>query len=352
MKKSIYFAAVALLAAFFSSCEEWDPVFTGKYEDPGTYQAVTKTPNTTIAELKALYTKTGQPVKIDRDILIGGRVISEDRSGNIYRSLYIQDETGAIEIKLGKSGLYNDYKPGQWVYVDCSGLSIGNYRGMLQLGFQDPTGEYETTYLDVDYLIRAHVFRGRMDTPVTPAVLTENDLITALRNIPHDPRFGTLVTLKGLRYGCNESQYSTATQCIFCLIYGDAEHSKEKRIFLSDGTYGVTTWAMSKPGFIRYLMAGNFDTAVSQDGTLKVSNPAVKEWLKVLASAYAVSQYFLMGDTEVQVRTSGYARFADTQIDPAVLDGTATLDITGILSTYNGAIQFTLLDLDGVRVQK
>jgi hypothetical protein len=59
-----------------------------------------------------------------------------------------------------------------------------------------------------------------------------------------------------------------------------------------------------------------------------------------------------MGDTEVQVRTSGYARFADTQIDPAVLDGTATLDITGILSTYNGAIQFTLLDLDGVRVQK
>lgn len=89
MKKSIYFAAVALLAAFFSSCEEWDPVFTGKYEDPGTYEAVTKTPNTTIAELKALYTKTGEPVKIDRDILIGGRVISEDRSGNIYRSLYI-----------------------------------------------------------------------------------------------------------------------------------------------------------------------------------------------------------------------------------------------------------------------
>lgn len=351
MKKSLHSIAIVLLAVL-ASCEEWDPVLTGNRADPGLYEQVSMTPNTTIAQLKALYKKSGSPVKIEDDLLIGGQVISEDRSGNLYRSLYIQDATGAIELKLGKSSLYNDYKPGQWVYVRCSGLSLGNYKGMLQLGFQDPTGEYETAYIDVGYLIRTKVFRGKIDTPVAPAELSEEDLKTALSNIPQDPRFGTLVTLKGLRYGCNTSPYSSATKKIFCLVYGDAGHTDGKRVFLSEGTYGVTTWAMSRNAFLGYLMAGNFDGAASSDGSLKVSEPAGKEQLRANASAYAVSQYFLMGGTEVQIRTSGYAKFADAQIGPAILDGTATIDVTGILTTYNNAIQFTLLDLDGVHVVK
>ena len=57
-----------------------------------------------------------------------------------------------------------------------------------------------------------------------------------------------------------------------------------------------------------------------------------------------------MGDTEIQIRTSGYCRFADTQIDPAVLSGEKTVDITGILTNYQGAAQFTLLDVSGVVV--
>ena len=64
--------------------------------------------------------------------------------------------------------------------------------------------------------------------------------------------------------------------------------------------------------------------------------------------AYAVSQYFRMGSTDVQVRTSGYARFSDTEIPKEVLDGTAAVTLTGILTEYKGAAQFTLIDLDGV----
>ena len=73
--------------------------------------------------------------------MIAGQVISSDRSGNIYRELYIQDETGAIDVKIGKSSLYSDYHLGQWVYVDCNGLMIGSYSGMPQLGVEDETGE-------------------------------------------------------------------------------------------------------------------------------------------------------------------------------------------------------------------
>ena len=42
------------------------------------------------------------------------------------------------------------------------------------------------------------------------------------------------------------------------------------------------------------------------------------------------------------------ARFADTKIPAEVLDGTATVTFTGILTKYDGEPQLTLIDLNGV----
>ena len=56
-----------------------------------------------------------------------------------------------------------------------------------------------------------------------------------------------------------------------------------------------------------------------------------------------------MGSTDVQVRTSGYAKFADTQIDQKILDG-ATVNMKGIITVYKNAVQFTLIDLNGVEI--
>ena len=331
MRKIFSVLAVAVLA--FSSCEEWDQVFTTDYGEADVYEPVTMTPNTTIAELKALY-KTS-PVKIDKNLIIGGQVVSEDRTGNIYKSLYIQDATGGIELKIGKSGLYNDYKLGQWVYVKCSGLTLGAYNGMLQLGYKDPTGEYETSYLDVQYIIDTHVFRGEVDTPLEAKKVSANDLLK-------EENIGCYVELDGLTYG-NE---------IFLLVYVDQngdKKSNDNRIFFSDETWGVTTWAMSKNGFINYLNSGAFDDGATNTGK-KVTE--LKSTLKKNASAYAVSQYFKMGGVDVQIRTSGYSRFADTQIDPKILSGDAKINVKGILTNYNGSAQFTLIDLGGVEIVK
>ena len=65
--------------------------------------------------------------------------------------------------------------------------------------------------------------------------------------------------------------------------------------------------------------------------------------------AYSISQYFKMGKTAVQVRSSGYARFADVEIPSDVLNGSATVTFTGILTDYKGEAQFTLIDLSGVK---
>lgn len=70
---------------------------------------------------------------------------------------------------------------------------------------------------------------------------------------------------------------------------------------------GITTWAMSKQGFISYLNSGKFDDAYSADYARQVSDPELKATLLKNASAYSVSQYFNMGSQSVQIRTSGYS---------------------------------------------
>lgn len=338
-------AALTLLA----SCDEWEPVFTGDYGKADVYKPVTLTPNKTIMELKSLYKNA--PVKIEDGIIIGGQVISEDRSGNIYKSIYIQDATGAIEVKIGKNSLYNDYKLGQWVYVKCSGLTLGAYNGMIQLGYEDASGEYETSYLDVQYIIDTHIFRGELDTPLAPKKVAESDLLK-------EENLGCYVEIDGLKYGSVKNPKGE----IFCLIYVDSSKDKKSdsnRIFLSstgkdykpvkDPSWGIKTWAMSKQGFISYLKSGVLDEGMLNDNSKPISDPELKATLIKNADAYAVSQYFRMGSTDVQVRTSGYAKFADTQIDKKILDG-ATVNMKGIITVYKNAVQFTLIDLNGVEI--
>lgn len=338
-------AALTLLA----SCDEWEPVFTGDYGKADVYKPVTLTPNKTILELKSLYKNA--PVKIEDGIIIGGQVISEDRSGNIYKSIYIQDATGAIEVKIGKNSLYNDYKLGQWVYVKCSGLTLGAYNGMIQLGYEDASGEYETSYLDVQYIIDTHIFRGELDTPLAPKKVAESDLLK-------EENLGCYVEIDGLKYGSVKNPKGE----IFCLIYVDSSKDKKSdsnRIFLSstgkdykpvkDPSWGIKTWAMSKQGFISYLKSGVLDEGMLNDNSKPISDPELKSTLIKNADAYAVSQYFRMGSTDVQVRTSGYAKFADTQIDQKILNG-AEVNLRGILTKFDGKPQFTLIDLNGVEI--
>lgn len=335
--------AAAVSLAALASCDEWELVFTGDYGKADVYTPVTLTPNTTILDLKKLYTTPGTPVTISDDIVIGGQVISEDRSGNVYKSLYIQDETGGIELKLGKNGLYNDYKLGQWVYVKCSGLTLGAYNGMVQLGWESNDSKYETSYIEVQYIIDTHIFRGEIGTPVAAKKMTDYKdlLVDGDPNKGFKPELvGSYVELDGLTYG-NQ---------IFLLVYIDPNKDtsdNDNRIFFSDKTWGVTTWAMSKQGFLNYLNSGTFDEGKTNTGR-KVTD--LKKELTKNASAYTISQYFKMGSIDVQIRTSGYSKFADTQIDKKILNEGAKINVKGILTTYKGSAQFTLIDLDGVEI--
>ena len=325
-----------------AGCEGFQPVFTGKYPDPQEQKLYTDADFpagfTTIADLKDMYKANGNKAfVVQKTCIIKGQVTTSDQVGNLYKSLYIQDETAGIEIKIGKNGLYNEYKLGQWLYIDCTGLTVGDYNGMINVGYEDPSGQYETAYLEHSYIIDAHVFKGAYDEPVEPVVVTEADLHKKVN-------LGRLVTIKDLKYDDH----------IFILAYidpnGDRKDYNNNGIFIDEegpDNYGVTTWACSESKWKEYLTAGNFDSVEAPGGTVgKYRNP--DGTYSIGSMAYSVSQYFKMGSTDVQVRSSGYARFADTEIPEEVLEG-AAVTFTGILTDYKGAAQFTLIDLDGVK---
>lgn len=130
--------------------------------------------NTTIAELKKLYVSGNGPVLITSDLVIGGVVTSDDRAGNFYKNLFIQDFTGGIEVKLARTGLYNDYKRGQRVLISCNGLYLGDYGDQIQLGsIYSNSGVWEIGALEGDVLINRHVVRdGAVLHEVTPLEMT------------------------------------------------------------------------------------------------------------------------------------------------------------------------------------
>ena len=189
-----------------------------------------------------------------------------------------------------------------------------------------------------------------MVEPVQPVVVSEADLLK-------DVNMGRLVTIKNLKYGYVDN-YGKMNH-IFILAYvdpnGDRKDYTNNGIFIdedwnqpADKDLWVNTWACSETKWKEYLYSGIFDNVEVAGKTVGAFRNADGTY-NIGTMAYAVSQYFTMGSKSVQVRSSGYARFADTKIPAEILDGTATVSFTGILTKYKGEAQFTLIDLNGVQ---
>lgn len=94
--------------------------------------------NTTIAELLAMHPIGSEDsydsIPIGSNIIICGYVTTSDEWGNNYKYINIEDETGAIQIKINNTALYKKYQIGERIYVKCDGLVLGDYRKLPQLG--------------------------------------------------------------------------------------------------------------------------------------------------------------------------------------------------------------------------
>ena len=248
MKLNRLFALVAVAVMTVGCYEKFETVAPREvYSDESFEQKFPDAVHITIAELKyafgdisntgvnsawsnTKYKLVGEDIFVDEDVYIKGVVTSDDTEGNVYKSLYIQDETSGIELKLNNNvGIR--YKKGTWVYVRLTGLYLGNYRMMLSLGgapseSYNKAGEhkfYANSNIELQEVIDRHVFPGKpKDEGLKVGTLEEwqryspnVDIITVTPENYEEVFNPAKVELDGKFYGTEQTDANGITRKVF-----------------------------------------------------------------------------------------------------------------------------------------
>lgn len=162
----------------FSACKK-------EFDEPPIDQLPNITANTTIAELIALAASAPVPLA---DQIIEATVIADDKSGNFYKQLIIQDSTGGLRLDIDATSLYNDFPIGRKVWVKCKGLYAWKDGDVFALIGSSNTSNSripQSTY-------RQFIIGGEYNKPITPKVRTLSTLTSA--------DYNTLVQLNNVEF--------------------------------------------------------------------------------------------------------------------------------------------------------
>ena len=141
-------------------------------------------PNMTIAEFKAKHWRDAinYADTITDDEVIHGWITSSDESGNIYKTLYITDESGAgLSIAINDTQLYKTYAIGQEIVLPLQGYWVGKYCGHQQVGYPQwyaQQSTWETTFLPKSLWEELVELNGNPDaSAVVPADVNLGDFV-------------------------------------------------------------------------------------------------------------------------------------------------------------------------------
>lgn len=154
------------------------------------------TPTHTIKQLRAMHTVSGAFDVINSDVIISGVVVANDKSGNLYKEIYIQDGTAGINVLLDANGLYNSFPVGRKVFIKCNGLCLSDYNRLPQLGIKATVAGVPSIQAIASNLIDQYLVGGSLNNPVVPKVVTVAQLTTNMS----DDNLGTLVQLNNYEF--------------------------------------------------------------------------------------------------------------------------------------------------------
>jgi len=195
---SLFFLLVVSVS-FYACKKGFDT--PGNTGDPGVVATIS------IKDLKSRYT-SGAAVAVTDDQVIEGVVICDDKSGNYYQQIAIQDATGGILLRLGSANLYNYYPVGRKLFVKLKGLYLGQYNGTLQLGAGIDSAYISqggVTLLAFNLFDR-HIIKGPLNQPITPIVVTASQLTTSLQ----DRYVSTLIRMEDMEFAVTDTGKSYA----------------------------------------------------------------------------------------------------------------------------------------------
>jgi hypothetical protein len=126
-KAIISIIIIIILPLFFTAC------IHRNFDEPP-FSEITKGAVLTLQDVEQIYydsvVTTMRPYKFKDDFCVYAVVTMDDKSGNIYKSAYIQDDTKGINLRLLSSGgLYK----GDSIMLNLKNLVLSDYNGMLQL---------------------------------------------------------------------------------------------------------------------------------------------------------------------------------------------------------------------------
>ncbi len=129
----------------------------------------------TVAQVKALYNNA--LTQINENSTLTAKVIGNDETGNLYKYLYVEDETGGIRINVNMTDMYLDrrFQVGRMLTINLNGLYINSINGEMQLGglYNSNVGQIETAD------IYKHLFNaGSALSTVVPTEKTISTLTT------------------------------------------------------------------------------------------------------------------------------------------------------------------------------
>jgi hypothetical protein len=189
----------ALTAAFFYACKK-------EFDAPPAPKDPNLITTHTIAQLKAMHTVGGVLDVVNGEMIVSGVVIANDKSGNLYKQIYIQDATGAIQLMLDASGLYNSFPVGRKVFIKCKGLCVSDYGGMIQLGVKTTVSGAPSIQAIASNLISQYIIGGSLNNKVDTTVITS--LSQLIDNNMQDPLLGTLIKLSDFEFSDTTKTYS------------------------------------------------------------------------------------------------------------------------------------------------
>ncbi|CAM1358850.1 conserved exported hypothetical protein [Tenacibaculum litoreum] len=133
----------------------------------------------------------GDPVEFVEDVTVYGYVVSDDREGNFFKSIIIQDKpenpTVGLEVRIDDTNLGARYNVGRKVYIKLKGLALSKYFASFQIGVLNGNS---TDRIDTNEYI-SYIDRSSEIVDIVPTTLTIGELT--------DNHINTLVKIEGLQ---------------------------------------------------------------------------------------------------------------------------------------------------------
>jgi hypothetical protein len=180
-KNILKFVAILFIAISFSSCVE-----DGDFTIPTLGADKEYTNLKSLSEISELY--TNRLVEFDEEVVTYGYVVSNDRDGNFFKSIFIQDSpenpTIGFEVKINDTKLNARYAVGRKIFIKLKGLYLNKIYGGYQIGIRNTFGNGVDRIGVNDYVY--FIDRSSEIADLVPAVvdieaLTESNINTLVK---------------------------------------------------------------------------------------------------------------------------------------------------------------------------